>query len=106
MNEYTNKEIEDFIMTYRDVWDKSMREDNRSRFSFYGSKSLSIIEQLQAELGKAKAIIGCPDYNQQGLFAVGQELFKCGQEIKRLKAEIKFLQETYIKDPPHKGGAS
>ena len=25
---------------------------------------------------------------------------------KRLKAEIKFLQETYIKDPPHKGGAS
>ncbi len=25
---------------------------------------------------------------------------------KKLKAEVKFLQENYVKDPPHKGGAS
>ena len=48
------------------------------------------IQQLQAELEKAKAIIGCPDYNQQGLFAVGQELFKRGQKIKLLKEVLKY----------------
>ncbi len=51
---------------------------------------------LQAELDKTIM------KNTKSLLEIG------GLQVgnKQLKAEIKFLQETYIKDPPHKGGAS
>ena len=38
-------------------------------------------------------------------FEAQEEINKLQAKVGRLKAEIKFLQETYMKDPPHKGGA-
>ena len=54
---FTQEEIADFIETFQSVHDKNMQEDNRSRFACYGSKSLSIIEQLNSTLTAKNKLI-------------------------------------------------
>ena len=40
------------------------------------------------------------------VYKLTKEVEQLQAEKERLRAEIQFLQETYVKDPPHKGGVA
>ncbi len=94
MSEYTQKEIDNFIKTFEVVHTKNMQEDSRSRFSCYGSKSLAIIEQLQAKLQALEAENKeLKDKNvslkaEKGIADMGFVSEGASKEIARLQAEL------------------